>query len=160
GMEEEARRELARMRADGLDDLRPSLWLASLAYLADACSALGDAQAAADVYAELQPYAGSNVMIGHLVSCYGSADRYLGMLAGALGEWTQAEAHFESALDLNVRLGARTWLAHTYFEYARMLLARRAGSDRSRATALLGEALALSEAIGLASLTARAARLA
>ena len=41
-----------------------------------------------------------------------------------------------------------------------MLLARRAGSDRSRATALLGEALALSEAIGLASLTARAARLA
>ena len=42
GMEAEARRELARIAADGLDPFRESLWLTSLTYLTDACSALGD----------------------------------------------------------------------------------------------------------------------
>ena len=64
--------------ADGLDPFRESLWLASLAYLTDACAALGDEAVAALVYPELEPLAGANVMIGHLVSCYGAADRYLG----------------------------------------------------------------------------------
>ncbi len=81
------------------------------------------------------------------------------MLAATLGEWTRAAEHFESALELNRRLGARTWLAHTAFEYARMLLTRRAGRDRSRATALLGDAVLLAEEIGLTSLAARVARL-
>jgi predicted ATPase/DNA-binding CsgD family transcriptional regulator len=157
GMEAEARRELARIRSDGLDELRPSLWLASLAYHADATAALGDTEAAAEVYEELLLRSGQNVMIGHLVSCYGAADRYLGMLAGVLGDWERAEAHFEAALELNTRLGARTWLAHTYFEYARMLFSRSAARDRSRATALLGEAVSLAEGIGLRSITSRAA---
>ena len=30
-------------------------------------------------------------MIGHVVACYGAADRYLGMLAATLGEWDRAE---------------------------------------------------------------------
>ena len=42
GMETEARRELTRLVADGLEPYRESLWLSSLAYLADASSALGD----------------------------------------------------------------------------------------------------------------------
>ena len=58
-------------------------------------------------------------MIGHLVSCYGAADRYLGMLAATLGEWDRAEEHFERAIELNRRMGAGTWLAHTAYEYAR-----------------------------------------
>jgi DNA-binding CsgD family transcriptional regulator/tetratricopeptide (TPR) repeat protein len=157
GMEAEARRELARVRADGLDELRPSLWLASLAYLADATAVLRDAESAAEIYRELLPRSGENVMIGHLVSCYGAADRYLGMVAGVLGEWERAETHFEAALELNTRLGARTWLAHTYFEHARVLFTRGAARDRSRATALLGEAVSLGEAIGLRSITSRAA---
>ena len=41
GMTDDARRELHRILADGLDALRPSLWLASLAYLTDVCAALG-----------------------------------------------------------------------------------------------------------------------
>lgn len=159
GMEEEARRELAQIRAAGLDHLRRSLWMASLTYLADACAALQEADGAAEIYEQLLPYAGGNVMIGHLVSCYGAADRYLGMLAGVLGEWTQAEAHFESALDLNGRLGARTWLAHTAYEYGRMLLARHADGDGERAAALLDHAISLAESSGLDSLAARARQL-
>ena len=42
GMETEARRELARVAADGLDPFRASLWLASLSYLTEACAALGE----------------------------------------------------------------------------------------------------------------------
>ena len=79
---------------------------------------------AAIVYPELEPLAGSNVMIGHLVACYGAADRYLGMLAATLGERERAEEHFERALELNRRMGASTWLAHTAYEYGRLLLGR------------------------------------
>ena len=86
GWSAEARRELAMLAAEGIDGFRASLWLATLAYLTDACAALGDETMAAIVYPELEPLAGANVMIGHLVACYGAADRYLGMLAATLGE--------------------------------------------------------------------------
>ena len=154
GMEAEARRELARVVADGLDPFRESLWLAALAYLTDACTALGDEATAALVYPELEPFGGGNVMIGHLVSCYGAADRYLGMLAATIGEAERAERHFERGMALNRRMGAPTWLAHTAYEYARFLLAHRRG-ERKRAAALLGEAAALAERIGMPALLSR-----
>ncbi len=68
---------------------------------------------AAIVYPELEPLAGTNVMIGHLVACYGSADRYLGMLAATLGEAERAEEHFERAIEQNRRMGVSTWVAHS-----------------------------------------------
>jgi len=154
GMEVEARRELGRVAADGLERLRESLWLASLTYLADACTALGDEATAALVYPELAPLSGASVMIGHLVAFYGAADRYLGMLAGTLGEWERAEGHFERAAQLNRRMGAATWLAHTLHEHGRVLLARGDG-ERDRAAALLGEAATLAERIGMPALLGR-----
>jgi DNA-binding CsgD family transcriptional regulator len=154
GMEAEARRELTRLAADGLDRFRESLWLASLAYLADACAAVGDRAVAALVYPELEPLQGTNVMIGHGVACYGAADRYLGMLAAILGDPERAEAHFERAMELNRRMGAVTWLAHTAYEFGRFLLARGRG-DRDQAQELLGEAATLAERIGMPALLAR-----
>ena len=74
-------------------------------------------------------------MVGHLVAYYGAADRYLGMLAGTLGEWELAEEHFEQALAANLAMEAKTWLAHTNYEYARMLLARGRRELRPRAGA-------------------------
>jgi DNA-binding CsgD family transcriptional regulator len=155
GMEEEARRELGRLAEEGLDRLRESLWLASLTYLADVSAALGDEPTAALVYPELEPLAGANVMIGHLVTSYGAADRYLGMLAATLGEWERAEEHFERAIELNRRMGAATWLAHSAYEYARLLLKSPRG-DRARAAVLLGEAAELAERIGMTALLGRA----
>jgi DNA-binding CsgD family transcriptional regulator/tetratricopeptide (TPR) repeat protein len=154
GMEDEARRELARLAAGGIDGFRDSLWLATLVYLTDASAALGDEAMAAILYPELEPLAGGNVMIGHLVACYGAADRYLGMLAATLGEEESAERHFEAALELNRRMETPTWVAHTAFEYARFLLS--CGRERrEQAEALLGEAGALAEQIGMAGLLAR-----
>jgi DNA-binding CsgD family transcriptional regulator len=154
GMETEARRELAHIAAEGLEPLRQTLWLASLTYLTDACSVLGDESIAALVYPELAPLAHANVMIGNLVAFYGAADRYLGMLAATLGEWTQAEEHFERAIGLNRRMEATTWLAHTDYEYARMLLASRR-DGRGRAAPLLEEADRLAAAAGMRALRSR-----
>jgi len=151
-MLDDARRELERVRADGLDALRESPWLASLAYLADAASALGDEATAALVYPELEPQAGGIVLIGHLVSCYGAADRYLGMLAATLGAWDRAEEHFAVATDLNRRTGMQTWLGHTLYQRARARLAR---GDGEGAAPLLDEAAAIAEDARLPALLAR-----
>ena len=94
-------------------------------------------------------------MIGHGVAIYGAADRYLGMLATTLGEWGSAERHFEAALEMNREMGADTWLAHTAYEFGRMLLARGGRDDRALADQLLGEAAALAERIGMRTLLAR-----
>jgi DNA-binding CsgD family transcriptional regulator len=157
GMEAEARHELDRIAGGGLEPFRESLWLASLTYLTDASAALHHEAIAELVYAELAPLAGTNVMIGQLVASYGAADRYLGMLSATLGEWESAEEHFERALALNEAMGARTWLAHTAYAYARMLIDR--GVDDKRAGALLGRAAELASAIGLSTLSGRVAGL-
>ncbi len=152
GMDAAARQELEQVRTDGLGSLRESLWLASLTYLTDACSALGDEETAALIYPELEPLAGTHVMIGHLVSCYGAADRYLGMLAATLGEWARAERHFEHATALNRRTGMLTWLSHTLHQHARARIAR---GDAAGAVPLLSEAAAIAEANGQRALLAR-----
>jgi DNA-binding CsgD family transcriptional regulator/tetratricopeptide (TPR) repeat protein len=156
GMESAAKSELTQIASEGLDGFRESLWLASLTYLTDASVAVNDETIAALLYPELAPLAGSNVMVGHLVAYYGAADRYLGMLAGTLGEWELAEAHFERALAANLAMEAKTWLAHTNYEYARMLLAR--GDEHGdRAQALLIEADRLARMIGMTALCKRIA---
>jgi DNA-binding CsgD family transcriptional regulator len=152
GMDAAARQELEQVRTDGLGSLRESLWLASLTYLTDACAALGDEETAALVYPELEPLAGTQVMIGHLVACYGAADRYLGMLAATLGEWDRAEAHFAHATALNRRTGMLTWLGHTLHQHARARIAR---GDAAGAVPLLSEAAAIAEANGQRALLAR-----
>jgi DNA-binding CsgD family transcriptional regulator/tetratricopeptide (TPR) repeat protein len=155
GMDDEARHELARICGKGLEPFREALWLASLTYLTDACAAVGDQELAALIRPELEPYAGTFVVIGYGVACYGAADRYLGMLAATLGDWDVAEARFSAALDLNRQMAAPTWLAHTGYEYARMLHARGREEDAGRAAATLTEAAALAERVGMPALTAR-----
>jgi DNA-binding CsgD family transcriptional regulator/tetratricopeptide (TPR) repeat protein len=156
-MEEQVRGELDRVQAEGLDPLREGLWLASLTYLADAASAVAHQGVASLAYPLLAPLAGRNVMIGHGVACYGAADRYLGMLAATLGDTDDAASHFEAALHLNRQMGADTWLAHTAYEYGRMLLAH---GDSDRAEQLLAEAALLAEAVGMPTLLARVRTLA
>jgi DNA-binding CsgD family transcriptional regulator len=154
GMEAEARRGLAEIVQEGLEPFRTTLWLASLTYITDACALLGDEAVAALVYPELEPLAGRNVMVGQGVACHGSIDRYLGMLATTLGEWDRAAQHFEAAMALNREMGTSTWLAHTEYEYARLLLAR-GNREPQQVAALLGEAEQRAEQIGLKALSGR-----
>jgi DNA-binding CsgD family transcriptional regulator/tetratricopeptide (TPR) repeat protein len=156
GMNTEARRELERIRQEGFDELRTTLWVASLTYLTDACAAVGDETLAALLYPELAPLAGGNVVIGHGVACYGAADRYLGLLAATFGEHDRAIEHFEQALSINREMGATTWVAHTLYAYGRTLHARGGSDDAAQASALVSEAATLAERIGMPSLLARA----
>jgi len=155
GMEDEARAELERIRADEFRRVTGALGTAALVYLTDACSALWDAESAAVLYPRLEPLAARTVMIGQLVACYGSADRYLGMLAAVLSDWDTGEAHFEYGLYVNRRTAAHTWTAHTAYQYARMLFTRGRAVDRPRAGDLLTEAAELCERFGLAALRRR-----
>jgi DNA-binding CsgD family transcriptional regulator len=152
GMTAEARRELDRVRAGGLDLYRETLWLGSLSYLADAARAVGDVETAALVYPELLPLGGGTVMIGHGVALYGSADRYIGMVAATLGEVEEADARFRAAAELERWMGARTWQAHTAFEHGRLLV--EAG-EAGAAAPLLAEAAAIAETVGMPVLLGR-----
>jgi len=156
GLRDEAAEQLRLIRADGFEPLRASLWVASLAYLAEACALVGDRATAELVYPELAPLSGGNVVVGHGVACYGAADRFLGLLADTLGETERAHAHFARAAALNRRTGAGTWLAHTLYAHGALL----ARSESGDAAPLLDEAAALAQQIEMPTLLARIAEVA
>jgi DNA-binding CsgD family transcriptional regulator len=156
GMEDDARHELARVRDEGLDQYRSTLWVASLTYLTDACALVGDGALAAELYTALAPLAGGNLVIGNGVACYGAADRYLGRLAATLRDHELAIVHLERALTFNRDMGAATWVAETLYEYGRTLRARGRHDDDAQASVLLSDAAALAEQVGMPALLARA----
>jgi hypothetical protein len=81
----------------------------------------------------------------------GPVARYLGILSTTTSRWEEAAGHFEDAIAMNARLGARPWLAHTQNDYARMLLARDAPGDMGRALELLAEAVTTYQELGMES---------
>jgi tetratricopeptide (TPR) repeat protein len=89
----------------------------------------------------------------HAVSI-GCSSRYLGLLTATLGRLDDAERHFEDALAMNTRMGARPWVARTQLDYARMLRKRDAAGDAARARELLQQALATAQEIGMAKVAA------
>ena len=101
-------------------------------------AALGDEEVAALVYPELEPFAGGTSMVGHLVSCYGAADRYLGMLAAMLGEGERRGAALRARARAQPAHGRDTWVAHTPYEYGRFLLARAGRRPAARRRAAGG----------------------
>jgi hypothetical protein len=112
-----------------------------LAYLAEVCAALDEHRHAERLYRLLLPYRQMTVTAGVTTLCCGAAGRFLGLLAGVLGEWAAAEEHFEQALALNDDLGAPVWLAHTQHGYAAMLHRRGRTGDLRRAERLIEFAL-------------------
>ena len=89
----------------------------------------------------------------------GSVARSLGLLATVLARYDDAERHFENALEMNARIRARVWVAHTQHDYARMLVARDGPGDRARATALAAQALATAREVGMKPLEAKVVQL-
>jgi hypothetical protein len=72
-----------------------------------------------------------------------------------MGRFETAEAHFEHALALNRRIGARSFLVRTRRAYAAMLLDRAAAGDTERAAAQVEAGLALAGELGMALELAR-----
>ena len=160
GRADEARLAFESLAADDFGDLpHDSLWMGTMTYLVDICVFLGDKARAAILYRLLVPFDGRNVTIAYAAVCYGAISRYLGMLSTTLGKWDDGARHFEDALAMNARMEAWPWLAHTQFQYAKMLLVRARPIDRERAFALLDAALTSTRRLGMRALEERASAL-
>jgi class 3 adenylate cyclase/DNA-binding NarL/FixJ family response regulator len=159
GQRDEARAEFEKLAADDFTKIpRDGRWLYCIVYLSEICAGLGDAPRATMLYPLLLPYGGHNISLGAGIVCGGSADRYLGLLCVAMARWSDAQQHFEEALAMNGRIGARVSLAHTQHDYAAMLLARGEAGDRERAADLLRASLESAQEIGMRALEERVAR--
>jgi tetratricopeptide (TPR) repeat protein len=132
-----------------------SLWQASLCYLAEVCAYLRDPARAALLYDLLRPYADLTVVLGNATVCLGATARFLGQLAATMEQWDVAEEHFSAALDMNARMNAVTWTAHTLHQHALMLLQRGRHEDSERALRMLDEAVALARPRAMHGLLAR-----
>jgi tetratricopeptide (TPR) repeat protein len=115
-------------------------WLGSMTLLAEVCRDLGDIDRGRVIYEQLLPYRELNAW-GFPEIVLGSVERPLGVLATMSGRWEEATEHFERALQMNVRMGARPWVAHVQHDYARMLFARDGSRDPARGRELLSNAL-------------------
>ena len=127
-------------------------WLCSISLLPEVCRDLGDVAQAATLYELLLPYAALNAVTPPEL-CLGSASRGLGILAATRSMWSDAVHHFEDAVAMNAEMGARSWLAHTQYDFAHMLLACGNADDRGRADDLLASARSLSQELGMSALT-------
>jgi DNA-binding CsgD family transcriptional regulator/tetratricopeptide (TPR) repeat protein len=131
---------------------RDGRWATCIMYLAEVCAALNDRARAAVLYRLLLPWAGRNIVIGGGTGFWGSSDRFLGMLATTEAHWTDAERHFAEALAMNERCGALGPLAHSYRDFAVMLLLRGCPGDSAKAAGYLDKAAELTATPGLIAL--------
>ncbi len=135
-----------------------AVWLPAIACAGLTAAHLGDQPSAGMLYDLLSPYA--THMVCATSCCLGSVAHHLGMLATTTGRFSDAEGHFRAAEATHARLGARQWLAWTWLEWARMLLARRQPGDAERARELLAQARGSARDLGLRHIEGRALALA
>ena len=161
GRTEQAQAEVERLTAGGLAAVpRDLTWCFSAALLALACFHLGDTERAAKLHGHLEPYADRNITMGRFgVFCLGPAAYFLGLLDLTLHQSEQAVSRFEHAATLAVRIQSRPMVARSHEGQARALLARDRPGDRQHAAALLGEAAATAQELGIHGLGERAGAL-
>jgi DNA-binding SARP family transcriptional activator len=133
-------------------------WLVCMSLLAEASASLGDTERASVIYRLLSPYS-DRIAFSYAQISLGSVSRYLGILAAVAERREDAERHFEAAREMNRRIGARSWLAHTQVDYARMLSARAQPRDVQRAAELARGALDGYRDLGMEGYAAETARL-
>jgi hypothetical protein len=127
-------------------------WFTAMCVLGEACSHLGDADRARELHAQLLPYRDRMVQVTQ-AACFGSAERFLGLLAATFGDLDAASEHFEAALARNAERDNLPLIPFIRVEYAQKLLA--AGRDADRARQLLATAYREAEAAGITMLVAR-----
>ncbi len=155
GFDAQARRILDQMAESAFSIPTDSKRLVTWTYFAEVATRLGETVHAERIYQNLLPFRDQAVTVPACTLCSGSVARYLGLLAGALGDWPAAEEHFEYALQMNERMQGRPWLAHTRREYAVMLAARDRRGDKVRAAGLLAAASATASELNMFALIER-----
>ncbi len=139
-------------QADFADMPKDANYLVSVVLLSEIATRLEDNRRADMLYRSLLPHEMRNVVVGYCLACLGSVARSLGVLASSMSRWREAERHFEAALNMNEKLGARPWVAYTQHDYACMLRKRDGNGDRRKAGELLSAALTTTRDLGMAAL--------
>ncbi len=125
----------------------------TFAMIAEVIARIGDVDSARTAYERMtEPSVSSAGRVSTIngTVVVGATDRFLGMLAATFGDSGQAQRHFEVAVDLESRLGARPYLVRTNHWYGRMLAGRDAPGDGDRARAMWSGALEEAEALAMA----------
>jgi tetratricopeptide (TPR) repeat protein len=157
GREAACRKVFERLATGEFAELpRDEEWLFGMALLAPVCEFLADPPRAEVLYALLRPYADRSALSVPDLST-GSVSRSLGVLAATIGREEQAATHFQAALEMNERMGARPWLARTQHAYAVMLATRAGRGGRQRARELFGLSIENYQQIGMEAWAERAA---
>jgi tetratricopeptide (TPR) repeat protein len=150
GREEQAREEFERLAANDFRDL-PRNWLMPimLMVLGELATGLGDTHRGAQIYEMLEGCHELLIVLGTNGACFGARSHWLGLLAGTVQRWDDAVKHFENAIEINTRVGARPFLARSQHEYARMLIQRNKSGDKDKAHTLLDEAIPTYRELGM-----------
>jgi DNA-binding winged helix-turn-helix (wHTH) protein len=146
-------RELAANNCAALT--RDSNFLFGATRLAQAAVALGERQAATDLYAVLQPYA-ALFAISDFCFSVGSVAYYLGLLARSLEQPAKAKQHFEFAIDQNARTGHELFALHAQFGLAELMADSRSRLERADAVQLASLVRVGAQRFGLHGLRAAA----
>jgi hypothetical protein len=150
GRIDDARLHFTRMANEDFRDLpRDGYWLVTMATLAEVAAAIGDTERGGILYEQLTPYADRVAVASFAHGCDGAVARPLGLLATMLGRFAEAERHFERALALNARIGARLLVAHTERDYAALLERRGAPPDGDAARVRRERAVGVYRVLGL-----------
>ena len=110
---DEARVILDELTAGDCDLVgRGLLWLTSIALLAETCARVGTAAQAESLRRLLLPHRARFVQVGYM-TCFGSVERVLGLLAARAGEQAVAANHFDEAVERNSQIDAEAIVAMT-----------------------------------------------
>ncbi|MBV6509723.1 MAG: hypothetical protein JJLCMIEE_02821 [Acidimicrobiales bacterium] len=132
---------------------RDELYFLALGAAATAVESLEDREAAGALYELLAPHGSRVIVAGEGALCWGSIHRFLGPLGALLGNSVRASMHFEAAMSLHERLGARPFLARDRLAYASWLTS--IGGDAKRIEDLARSGLALATRLGMRSVLTR-----
>ena len=150
GDELRARAALACLRTAGLAELTPSSgWAATMLAVCEAAYLLDDADAAAEGYRLLAPFAELPVMAGIAVACYGSAHRPLGLAAATMGDVDGAVDHLERAVVAELARGGGPWHAIALAALADVLDRRGGAGDEERAAQAREAAVEAARRLGM-----------
>jgi tetratricopeptide (TPR) repeat protein len=156
GQLEAARAQLGLLAHGGFEAIPRNLaWSSLVALVAEVCALTGQVEEAAALYPQLVPWAGHNIVTGSAALCFGSASRYLGLLAAQAGDLDQAVAYLEEGLARNRSMRARPQVVRSYLDLAEALLRRGRAADRDRALDLLARGALEARSLGMTALAAR-----
>ncbi len=124
-------------------------WAIAVQMLINTCCNIGNSVRAEQLYELSLPGKMHHTIVGYGVMSWGSRARELGNLASLMGRFEEAGEHFELAIAQNRKTGAAPWVAHSQFDYAKMLARRRDPTHKGRIRELVADAQQAAERLGM-----------